>query len=110
MNQLKQELDAFESGKDKLTAIRKRVHNMDDLIVLLSESVYGEEAKELFIQLSNRDLAKLMMHVLDESQRTDGLNYDGSANWHMELLLTIQSMNVVRQQEINQLITKMKNE
>jgi len=103
------ELSAITNSKDKLARIRKNVHNMEDLMALLSECIFGEEARELFIQLSNHELAKFMLYVMDENETNAFCNYDGSANWHLELLLTIQSMDVVRQQEINQLIMKYKN-
>lgn len=109
LNQVIVDLEECVDTRDKIAKLRKRVHNMEDLILVLSTRIYGEEARELFIQLSNLELAKLMLYVLDASAAGDSCCYEEADNWHMELLLTIQSMDVVRQQEINQLITKMKN-
>lgn len=102
--QIIHELEECRYPSDKLLLIRKRVRNIQDLMTVLSDCVYGEEAKELFLQLSDQELAVLMVQVLKESERNDCYNYDGSMNWHMELLLTINQLDSERQEEINRFV------
>lgn len=88
-----QELKECSYTSDKLLLIRKKVRNIEDLVKILSDCVYGEEAKELFLQLSDQELAVLMDQVLKESERNNCYNYKDSMNWHMELLLAINQLD-----------------
>lgn len=107
LNQLIFELKECRYPSDKLSLIRKKVRNVEDLMTVLATCVYGEEAKELFLQLNNQELAALMAQVLKESESTDCYNYDGSTNWHMELILTINEFDGKRQEDINELVRKL---
>ena len=101
------ELKECRYPSDKLSLIRKKVRNVEDLMTVLAACVYGEEAKELFLQLTNQELAILMAQVIKDSERMDCYNYDGSINWHMELLLTINEFDSNRQEEINGLVQEL---
>lgn len=106
-NGLRKELEDCRYVQDKLSIIRKNVTNLFDLIEVLSQSVYGEEAKEFFAGLGDYELAALMVKVLHDSENSDYFHEMESANWQLELLLTINQMEHERQDKINQLVRKM---
>lgn len=107
-NDLRKELESCRYSQDKISMIRKKVTNLEDLIEVLSQSVYGEEAKEFFAGLGDYELAALMVKVLHDSENSDCFHEMESANWQLELLLTINQMEPERQQIINQLVRKMR--
>ena len=97
------ELKKCRFPSDKIHRIRNKVRNMEDLIIILSECVYGEEANELFLQLSNHELAALMVKVLRDSENIDYYHNDDAMSWHMELLMSISLLDKKRQDEIHRI-------
>lgn len=101
-----EELKECRYTTDKLALVRKQLSNLEDLVKVLSECIYGEEARELFLVMNDQELAALMVIVLNQSEMQDCYNYDGSQSWHIELLMMIQQLPLERQAKINQFVSK----
>lgn len=109
LSRLKAQLLQCDFAKDKISLLRVKTHHMEDLMELAPEVLFGEEIRDLFLQLNNEELATLMTQVLASTMGKEPCSWEDSVSWHLEFMLAIRMLDEVRQAEINHLVGKIYN-
>lgn len=105
-DKIKERLLRCEYLEDKIHLLKTAGLELDEMIELAKEVLYGEEIREWFLLLSDDELAILMTRVLKENERLGQVPWDESYSWHLELMLSIRMLDEVRQSNINYLVGK----